>query len=82
MTTILKGESEMAITQDNLSNWFTYHPPTGEQQVRYQKLREGALTFAKIILECTPPSADQTVAIRKVREALMTSNASIACEGQ
>lgn len=72
----------MAITQTELENWFTYHSPSGDQLPRFQNLRTAALTFAKVILENTPPSEDQTVAIRKVREAVMTANASIACQGR
>lgn len=64
---------------DNIDNWFTYHPPKGDQQERYVKIREAAKHLATTIVECTPPSADQSAAIRKVREAVMTANASIAC---
>lgn len=71
----------MAITQAMLENWFTYHPPEGDQTERYIKLRDAAKTFAETIVELTPPSADQTVAVRKVREAAMAANASIACGG-
>lgn len=72
----------MAISPDDLQNWFTYHTPTGDQLPRYDNLRNAALAFAKVILENTPSSADQSTAIRKVREAVMTANASIACNGK
>jgi hypothetical protein len=68
------------ITKEDLDNWFTYHAPTNAQLPLYEKLRSAARHFADVILECTPPSADQSDAIRKVREAVMTANASIACE--
>ena len=70
----------MAITKEDLDNWFTYHAPTNDQLPRYEKIRSAGRHLADIILECTPPSADQSDAIRKVREAVMTANASIACE--
>ena len=72
----------MAISQDNLDNWFTYHPPTNDQKIRYEAIREAAKAFATVIVENTPPSADQTAAIRKVREATMTANQCLACGGQ
>jgi hypothetical protein len=71
----------MAITQENLNNWFTYHSPTPEQLPKYQAIREAALNLAQVIVANTPASADQTAAIRKIREAAMTANASIACGG-
>lgn len=70
------------ITDADLVNWFTYHAPTGEQQVQYIAIREAALDFAKMIVANTPSGADQTAALRKVREAVMTANAAIACGGK
>jgi hypothetical protein len=72
----------MPITDADLSHWFTYHPPTGDQPKRYAELREAGMEFAREILRLTPPSADQSAAILKVREAVMCANASIACEGR
>lgn len=72
----------MAITRDDLENWFTYHKPGPDDNVAYEKLRSAAKGFALAIMELTPPSADQTAAIRKVREAVMTANAAIACGGK
>lgn len=70
------------ITQEHLSNWFTYHPPTEGDPARYQAIRVAAMAFARTVLENTPPSADQSAAIRKIRESVMTANASIACRGK
>ncbi len=70
----------MAITESDIDNWFSYHPPKDDAQVaQYQTIREAGRTFASVLVENTPPSADQTAAIRKVREAVMTANAAIAC---
>lgn len=66
----------------DLDNIFNYHSPTTIQVVHYQKIREAAKAFAKVIIDNTPPSADQSDAIRKVREAAMTANAAIALEGK
>jgi len=68
------------ITAEDLRNWFVYHPPTGDQPVRYEQLRRAAHIFARTVLELVPPGADQAAAIRKIREAVMTANAAIACE--
>jgi hypothetical protein len=70
------------IDKSHLENWFTYHTPTAEQLPKYKVIREAGLALATVILENTPPSADQTDAIRKIREAVMTANASIACDGR
>lgn len=72
----------MPISREDLRNWFTYHAPTEDQRVAYEKLRNSAAEFALAIIELTPSSADQTAAIRKVREAVMTANAAIACGGK
>lgn len=68
------------MTQSQLDNFFSYHPPQGDQVERYNKIREAARVFADVINENTPPGADQTAAIRKLRECVMTSNAAIACQ--
>lgn len=70
------------ITEEQLKNWFTYHPPTDADKAAYETIRTEARRFAALIVKLTPPSADQTAAIRKIREAVMTANAAIACRGQ
>ena len=72
----------MTITQDHITNWFTYHQPTQEDQQAYLEIRVAGQLLAEKILKHTPASADQTAAIRKVREAVMTANAARACGGQ
>lgn len=64
-----------------IETWFTYHPPKPEQVDHYNALRDAAKVFALAIAAHTPSGPDQTAAIRKVREAVMTANASIACDG-
>ena len=70
----------MAFTDEEIDDIFTYHAPHGNQQDRYQSIREGARIFAKILVTNTQASADQTAAIRYLRTAVMTANASIALE--
>jgi hypothetical protein len=70
------------ISIEEIENWFTYHSPTEADQVAYVAIREAAKNLAKVIVNNTPPSADQTAAIRHLRTAVMTANASIACQGK
>jgi hypothetical protein len=65
-----------------LDNWFAYHKPSADQIDDYAILRAAAKEFALVIVKTCPPSADRTVAIRHVRDAVMSANASIACEGK
>jgi hypothetical protein len=70
----------MAFTEAEIANIFTYHAPKGDQQQRYQIIRDAAKTFALTLVANTQPSADQTASIRLLRECVMTANASIALE--
>lgn len=67
------------ITQGDIGNWFSFHPPDIHQIPRYQAIRVAARDLALVILENTPTGADQTAAIRLLRQAVMTANAAIAC---
>lgn len=70
----------MGVTTKDLENWFSYHPPLPHQREKYEALRDGARTFAELVVGLTPASADQAAAVRKIREAVMTANAAIACD--
>lgn len=72
-----KKEDEM--DEQDLDNYFSYHPPQGDQVERYANIREAGRLMAQVIIDSTPAGADQTAAIRKIREAVMTANAAIAC---
>jgi hypothetical protein len=67
------------IDKNDLEQWFTYHAPTEEQKVSYQRIREAAKDLSLVILEECPHVPDTSAAIRKVREAVATANAAIAC---
>jgi hypothetical protein len=71
---------EKMITVQDIDRWFEYHSPKDDQPERYIKIRGAARELATVILENTPAGPDQSTAIRKVREAVMTANASIACD--
>lgn len=70
----------------NTEKWveevFTWHTPTENQIPKYEKLREGAKTFATLLISVTPAGPDQSAALRHIREAVMTANAAIALDGK
>jgi hypothetical protein len=66
-------------TPDDIHNWFTYHPPTQAQELRYVTLREEFKVLALLILDLTPSCPDQTAALRMLRECAMAVNQTIAC---
>lgn len=74
----------MSQTHDSvaaLKTLFTYHPPTGDQPERYERIRTKSLELALVIHESCPEGPDRTAAIRKLSEAVMTANAAIARNG-
>lgn len=66
------------ITGADLSNRFTYHPPTMEQANDYVRLRQAAYDFAALIVELVPPGRQASLAVTAVEEAVMRANAGIA----
>ena len=64
--------------QKELENRFTYHPPKGDQAVRYEKIRSGALGFALFLNSMCPESAAKGNAMRALDEVVFWANASIA----
>lgn len=71
-----------ALITDRLEHLFSYHAPTPDQIPKYEAIRAGAKTFAKILMDNTTPGADQSAALRLLREAVMTSNDSVALNGR
>lgn len=64
--------------QEQIDRTFMYHPPHGDQTLRYGTLRSAARQFANIVAELTPPSREQAVALTKLQECVMFANAAIA----
>lgn len=62
----------------DLGKLFTYHPPKGDQGVRYERIRDEAHIFAHLIMENSLASREQTHALNKIQEAVMWANAGIA----
>lgn len=67
------------MTLDEIENWFTHHPPVGDEPQRYEAIRNAGKILAKTIYAAAPPGPDRDLAIMKVREAVMVANAAIAC---
>lgn len=57
---------------------FTYHPPRGDQSVRYENIRDKALKFAMFLVISTPESREQSLALTHLEETVMWANAAIA----
>jgi hypothetical protein len=74
-----QSDRPRGVSHDDVRNWFTYHPPTDDQQERYVELRESFRNLADEILMKTPACADQTAALRMLRECSMAVNQTIAC---
>ncbi len=68
--------------EDALKDIFSYHAPQDTDVAVYNKLRNGALEFARVVMEECPPGADRMAAVRKIREAVMTANAAVALKGR
>ncbi len=63
---------------EELTNMFTYHPPFGDQEVRYSIIRDLAKQLAFSIEKWCPRSREKSLAITKLQECVMMANASIA----
>jgi hypothetical protein len=63
---------------DRMNNNLTYHTPKGDQQERYEQIRNKAKEFALLIIDVTPVSREQSLALTDLENAAMWANASIA----
>lgn len=61
-----------------LANRFTYHPPKGDQAVRYSDIRRTGANLADVINLSAPDSREKSLAITHLEEAVMWANAAIA----
>jgi hypothetical protein len=65
------------VDADDLENRFTWHPPKGDQAVRYERIRSDARQFAAMINDLVPDSREKSLAITRLEEAVMWANAAI-----
>lgn len=66
------------MTNEELVNRFTYHPPKNNQSERYEAIREAALQFALLINALTPESREQSTAYTELDKVVFFANAAIA----
>jgi hypothetical protein len=62
----------------DLDKRFTYHPPKGDQAVRYSEIRRQAHDLAKLVNDLAPDSREKSLAITHLEDAVMWANAAIA----
>lgn len=67
-----------ALTDEELSNRFTYHAPKDGQSEKYEELRAAAGNLAALVRDLTPMSREQSLAYTKIEEAVFWANAAIA----
>jgi len=68
-------------TTDEIENWFTYHPPKGDQVMVYEDMRNRARELAHFINQHCPEGAEKEAALLSLRKTVMWANAGIACGG-
>jgi hypothetical protein len=70
------------MTEEQLSHWFSYHAPEGDDLAKYAAIRKAAHDYANVVNANCPESADKTHAIRIIRDSAMWANSSVACKGR
>lgn len=65
-------------TDEQLENRYSYHPPKGDQAVRYEQIRAKVLETAKFVRDLTPCCPEQARAFNALDEVMFLANAAIA----
>lgn len=63
---------------EELDKRFTYHPPKGDQNERYEGIRLAGRALAITFNTFCPPSRELSLALTNLEQAIMWANASIA----
>lgn len=66
------------MTNEQIEDTFTYHPPFGTQEIRYRGLRREARGLANLIESYCPDSREKSLAFTNLQQAIMWANAAIA----
>lgn len=69
---------DVVVWNEEIEKRFTYHPPKGDQPVRYEDLRDEAKVLAYLIHSTVPESREKSLALTKLEECVMWANAGIA----
>lgn len=65
-----------------IEDLFNYHPPTKNQILSMEILRDSAKSLARVVNEVVPDGADKSAAIRLLRQCVQISNAGIILNGK
>lgn len=66
------------MTDAELENRYTYHPPVGDQADRYARIRAKVLETAKLVCALCPDSSERRVALMYLDQVMFNANAAIA----
>ena len=69
------------MTEDQIKNIFTYHPPDAGQREVYEKINAAVTELALLLNELLPEGPGKAVAFRKLQEARHQANACVALNG-
>jgi len=69
------------MTEDQIRNIFTYHPPDAGQREVYEKINALFVYVALELNALLPEGPGKTVAFRKLQEARHQANACVALNG-
>jgi hypothetical protein len=64
--------------EKKINDNFSYHPPKGDQQQRYELLRASVKHLALDINTHCPESREKALAMTNLEQAIMWANAAIA----
>lgn len=64
--------------QEMIDKIFVYHPPKGDQAIRYEELRYMGKVLAEKIAAHCPSSREKSLAITHLQQTIMWANAAIA----
>lgn len=68
----------MSLNYEEVRRRWSYHPPKGDQTVRYERLRTLAADLGAEILNSCPESRERDVALDNLDAVVMFANAAIA----
>jgi hypothetical protein len=68
----------VTISQEDIDNRFTYHPPPPGLVDRFVQIRAEARQLAITIVQQTPESREQSLALTNLEQAVMWANAALA----
>jgi hypothetical protein len=71
-----------AFDEKEIVEIFSYHPPTPDQRMTYERINAAFIDLAIEIAPFLPDGPGKTAAIRKLADARMAANAAVALGGK